>query len=217
MDFDKLSPTLIASVFALLGVLVTVAAQSVALRRQIAGEERKGRFGILLAFAAELEEHRLAAYSEICSMLSDAVKHIDYPDMFTEALDLSDLERKLCSLDSKYSILFSSLSGDSSMKLRDQLRQIVRERTTLQAEHLVTQPAWVEELRHALIDLEVALRLDLGVYAVEFAEIERGFKKYARSSHARSQAEQGESGGGAVPANPGLKRTDTALSRGPAA
>ena len=185
MKFMQLSPILVAPLFALIGILVTITAQHLALRRQISGDRWKSRFGILLAFAGELEKRRLDAYSEIGLILSDAVKRIDFPDMSDDSLDLPHLESTLSALDSKYSILFSSLCGENAMKLRVTLRRIIR-RTGVGVGFRSLSPAEVAELRDALIGLEVALRIDLGVYAVEFAEIERGYKQYTGTSKAEN-------------------------------
>lgn len=74
MLFTDLSPTLLAPIFTLLGVLVASLVQSLAFRRQISGEERKVRLSILSVFAAKLEDRRLETHAEICCILSDALR-----------------------------------------------------------------------------------------------------------------------------------------------
>jgi hypothetical protein len=51
----------------------------------------------------------------------------------------------------------------------------------------------IDDLKHTLryaafLAMHCALRMDLGVYAVEFAEIERGFKRYDRKTQGAPKA-----------------------------
>jgi hypothetical protein len=186
---------------------VATLAQSLGLRRQISGEERKVRLGILSVFAAKLEDRRLETHAEICCILSDAPKHIDYPEMFSEALDLTFLESSISTLDSKYSAFFSAESGERAMELRGQLRRSVREGCSLKDALASVRPEWLRELRHALVGFEIALRMDLGVYAVEFAEIERGFKRYDRKPQ-----EVPKGGVSGLPANPAAQADGAAAA-----
>jgi hypothetical protein len=173
---------MIAAMSALLGILVTVLAQSLALHRQLAGEEKRVHLGVLPILAGKLEEKRLETHAELCSVLSDALKHIDYSDMFSQVLDLAAFENSISVLDSKHSAFFSAESGERAMELRKQLRIAVREKRSLEEATALEQPEWLRELRHALLGLEVALRVDLGVYNVEYSTVERGFKRYDRAS-----------------------------------
>lgn len=157
-----------ASAFTLLGVLITIAAGFVTLKRQIAGEIRRVRYEIIQSYAERLEDARLTHYPDLYRTLSDAIKVLDYPDAHPEGLDLARLESEVNAWDSARGVLLSAESGERAVSLRALLRRQARR----------SGAPLLTDLRPSLAALEVALRVDLGVYALEFANIERNFRRF---------------------------------------
>lgn len=170
------STVLTASLFTLIGVILTVTANFIIQQRQHDAAIRKARFDILGIYAQKLEHERLERYPALYSLLSSTIKQIDYPDAFAHPVDVRALEQALSAWDSSWGLLLTEESGGKAQSLREILRGFVRSLDKSATSDL-------NQLRPSLVALEIALRVDLGVYAVEFAEIERNFRSYDSVPH----------------------------------
>ena len=157
---------LAASLFTLLGLVVTVIAGFLLKRR---------RYELLDSYAQRLTEERLKRYPELYKLLSSALKVLDYPDAFPEELDLARLQATVNEWDSSWGLLLTVESGDKAQELRKVLHGLSGKQSPLPEDD-------ADRLRQALVGLEVALRVDLGVYALEYVSIKPGFRRYRSKS-----------------------------------
>ncbi|HYK01480.1 MAG TPA: hypothetical protein VE974_06970 [Thermoanaerobaculia bacterium] len=139
---------------------------------------RSGRHGSKFweSMLAVIEDERLKRYPGLYLLISSAIKQIDYPDAFETALEVRLVEEKFNEWDSSWGLLFTEESGKRAQFVRQMLRRLVR------TEKVPTESDQ-RELRASFLALEIALRVDTGVYAVEFAEIERNFRSYDSVPH----------------------------------
>jgi len=168
---------ILTSLGALVGVVITVIVTHRNTVRTLTAEIRKVRYGVLNVYAERLCEARLLAYSEIYPLLSNTVKMIDYPELFTQSEDIEHLENQLNVWDSKHGLLLTKESGNHAMKTRSTLRSL-RKQGYKTIHNCGQDRSAMKELCDALVGLEVALRVDLGIYAVESWNIETGFGAY---------------------------------------
>src|ERR1043166_523468 len=173
----SIDPQIIASSATLLGVLITVLVAHRSTVRTLTAEIQKPRYGVLNVYAERLCEARLLAYSEIYPLLSNTVKMIDYPELFPQSKDIERLENQLNVWDSKHGLLLTKESGSHAMKTRAAFRSLSKQgyKTVHNCTH---NPSAKKELADAIVGLEVALRIDLGIYALESWNIETGFGAY---------------------------------------
>lgn len=163
---------IIVSLLTLLGAILSVIIGYSKTLRTIDTELHKQHYGVLNIYAKGLFEKRLSVYSELYSILSNAVKIIDYPDLFTEPVNIVDIENKLNEWDSNYGLLLTKESGARAMTVRKALRTLSSKFTTIH--DCLKDHESKEKLEESLVGLEVALRVDLGVYAVESWNIKKG-------------------------------------------
>lgn len=162
---------------ALVGGLVTFFAGWLSDRRRFVAEIQKMRHDVLRMYAEKLIEARMGAYPQLYPILSNAGKHLDFPDAFNKQINIADLESAVNIWDSQHGVLLTVESGRRAMELRTQIRAIARSNVWDTPESDESKKLW-SDLRDSLAAFEVALRGDLGVYAVEFGNPERGFRSY---------------------------------------
>ena len=186
---DSISQTLIASAF---GVLVTLAVQWFGTRSKVRHES-------LTLYAEKLASVRIKAYPLLYSILSEALKHIDFEKLHSEELSYGELEREINEWDSKYGYLLGEMSGGRAWYLRRVIRALIEGRALSCALvqdrrrgmiaslgqlakrklHLYEETKRVpikDDLRYALAELEIGLRVDLKVYSLEYFTVRRGFR-----------------------------------------
>jgi hypothetical protein len=157
---------IVASLVTLVVTVLTVAAGFLLKRR---------RYELLDLYAQRLTDERLKRYPELYKVLSSALKVLDYPDEFPDGLDLASLRTTVNEWDSSWGVLLTVESGDKAQQLRRVLHDLSRKQPPLAADETTA-------LHQALVGLEIALRVDLGVYALEYVSIKPGFRRYRAQS-----------------------------------
>lgn len=142
--------------FTLLGVIITLLIGWLNMRRQT-------RYDSLKICADKLISERIKVYPALYKIISDAIKNID----FEHKIDLQQLEEQLNRWDSENAIFLAQFSGDRAVELRYHLRKVLdREIKDYQ----------YRELREKLIELEIGLRVDLSIYALEAGRVRRAYR-----------------------------------------
>lgn len=169
--------------FAFMGVMLTILVGWLSLQRQIASEIKKVQYGVLSVYANKLIKSRLAAYPAIYRLLSDTNKLIESG---AANLDLFEFERQFKALDSHHGLLFTTESGRWAQFLRENLRNVTSGPAS------ILSAAELSKLQKILIGLEVALRVDIGVSSLEYANVDPGFQRYRDQSEAATDRLQEE-------------------------
>jgi hypothetical protein len=138
-------------------------------------ELQKLRIEIQQTYADKLLEKRLEIYPTIYAPLSNFVKVIRFGTLTKTACE--QLRTQMDELDSKYSVLFSGRTGVVFHKLHLLLVELSSlPNEALQEKYASDQEK--RELRHRLGEAELALKSDLGIYIVEFADPKKTFDSY---------------------------------------
>ena len=163
----ELPKEVIAAIIALTGVVLSIVISFVTSRRAIQLELRKLRLQAQQTYESKLLEIRLAVYPEVYSYLSSFIKEAQRNLLSKTAVET--LLSKLDEWDSKNSIY---LSGDASNTLYDfraELFGLLKESD----EELTRKFRSIDflcKLRDQIVECELALRCDLGIYGLDFSE-----------------------------------------------
>jgi hypothetical protein len=178
-----MDPRVIAAFIAVGGVVIS-AVLSLRLAKSAAGAEiEKTRQTLTSTYAGKLADARLAAYPKLYPLLSDLAKHIEGgSDMHItgEHLTVTDarsLLSKLNAWDSEHALLLSDHASTEIFELRQRLVPIALETAARQ----LTETELNELLQNAQC-LEIALKVDLGVYEVETYEKREFYASYHEAS-----------------------------------
>src|SRR6266513_3987636 len=163
---------IIAALIALVGVLASVMASVALALRATRIELKRTRQQLTSAYATRLIDARLGVYPELYAILSDFLKHIEGGSdkhMAGQALtmaDLKDLLSKLVAWDSHHALLLSDRAGRAIFGLRQQLIQLIRAAQPNE-ERALTSSATLDALLSGAHQLEIGLKVDLGIYEIE--------------------------------------------------
>src|SRR3989442_3410995 len=176
-----------AGLIALGGVLASVIASVALALRATRIELEKTRQQLTSAYATRLIDARLPVYPKLYAFLSDFIKHIEGGSdkhMAGQALtiaDLRDMLSKLVVWDSQHALLISDHAGRASFGFRQQLIQLIRAAQSNDEGTLTS----MEILRSLLVgaqQLEIALKVDLGIYEIEMYEGRDFYESYLKAS-----------------------------------
>jgi hypothetical protein len=171
-----MSSELLPSLIALAGVAVSVLASSYLSARQTKIEIKKLRTELQLAYASKLIDKRIETYPVLYKLISDFQKLIHSGKLTKQETD--KFVGKMLEWDSTNAIYMSGHTVKTYTKFRSFILPIVRMTKPEFAESYNTEVAKrmiIEELRK----VEIALKQDLGVYIVEFPDIDRNLTTYS--------------------------------------
>jgi hypothetical protein len=170
-----MSIELVTSAIALAGVIISVIVSVLISSRQAKIELDKLRTEIQRAYTDKLLDKRLNTYPVLYKLLSDFAKIIEYGVLSKATIE--KLRKNMLNWDSENGILLSGHSGTTYVKFRKVLSELVKMNDKdFQKEYSSSEACW-EMLRQAN-EVEFALKQDIGIYVVEFADIDRKFKTY---------------------------------------
>jgi hypothetical protein len=185
-----MSPDITAAMIAFVGVLASVGVSALLARWTAKNELNKARLELTSAYAAKLLDARLSAYPTLYAVLSDFIKHIEggSPQFLQgvpiAASDIRQLLADLVSWDSKNSLLLSDRAGRVNFALRQYVISLVLFLNNEQSQQALSTPAVIGPLHKHLAEMEVALKVDLGVYDVEHYEAREYYGTYREASEA---------------------------------
>lgn len=153
------------AIIAFLGVLISVLLSYLSSRRSLKIELEKVHRTIEHGYGSKLFEKRVDAYQQIFQALADFVKFIKYDE--AKKVSLEEFLMRLNEYDSRFGLLFSR---DTAMKLhllRKHIRPLVNNKNEI--ENLKAEE--ITELLGQIGPVEIAMKNELGVYAVEFGNL----------------------------------------------
>lgn len=163
MDANIIVPAIIAFI----GVLISVFLGFISGKRTLKVELEKVYRAVEQDYATRLFSKRVDSYQSVYKYLSDFIKYLKYGE--AAKVSLKEFLTKLNSIDSEYGVLFSS---NSSLKLHI-LRKHIRK---LNNENIETESLSQDDKTTILEKVgavEIALKNELGIYAVEFSNLEK--------------------------------------------
>ena len=172
-----MSNEILVALIALIGVLVSVAISLFSSMRLTNTELQKLRQEIQKTYSGKLLDKRLEVYPDLYYLLSDFAKKALFGTVVKR--DLEKLLDQTNKWNSRHSILFSGQTNKVSYHFRKTLTELAQ------------QGADSPEALHSFIDMlsefELALKSDLGIYVVEFADTTKRFSSYTDLSEAVKQ------------------------------
>jgi hypothetical protein len=164
-----------AAIIASCGVIISAAFSWIIAQRSLGTELRKQQLQLFQSYAERLQERRLAVYPEAFAILSECAKAV-YRETITREYLVTALSQ-FQTWDSANSLLLSGHAAnivfDAQWQLHDRLKSMSG----------LPNPAYLLESIEAM---ELALKGDIGVFAVEF-EDNLKFKSYGEVGSAVSQ------------------------------
>jgi hypothetical protein len=163
-----MSTEIITTLIAFMGILISVSTSVLVNRQQNATEIKKLRTEIQQAYAHRLIEKRIEVYQVLYKLLSefDKVIHFGIPTKLTKRV-ISDLFDNILKWDSENAIFMSGNTGRKLYEFRWRLSEL-KDMSNDQFLNYFNMPKKQKGLLELANQLEVALKVDIGVYIVEF-------------------------------------------------
>jgi len=167
----------------LFSVIVSVFTSVAFTRREI----KKARQQLTSTYAEKLLDARLAAYPNLYAVLSGFIKHIEGGSekyMAGQSLTVSDARSLLAAIipwDNQNALYLSDRAGRAIFDLRQQLINIVKEISSTGDGDILSGKT-LDSLLYGAQQLELALKVDLGVYEVELYERRTSISSYLHAS-----------------------------------
>lgn len=183
MEMQQIYITIIPSIIALFGVLISVVI-SLKRTRLLANTEMKKsealvnteikqlRVDIQNLYTDKLLEKRLEVYPKLYSILSDFIKEIQFGNVTLSTIN--NLKNNIEKWDSENSFY---LSGGATAKIYAFRRFVITE-LLLKNEEELKDKDYLEVMRNKAGDVEVALKNDVGIYKVEYSDIDKEVLSY---------------------------------------
>jgi len=181
-----MSTEVIVALIAFGSVVISVVISIFTSSRQTTNELNKLRTEIQQLYANKLLERRLETYPEIYNLLSELAKKLESRN-FTKD-DLSNLHKEINALDSKSSILFSGHTSSIAARFRKYFTKLLQ-----QDDESFKPLETLKEIKNQVGEFELALKSDLGIYVVEFADPSKRFLSYAGLFNAVDEDEKRKS------------------------
>ena len=162
-------------IVALLTLFSSLVVAFITSMRVASTESQKLRIEIQQTYANKLLERRLDTYPTINELLSSFIKEIRLGPLSKNRLQ--EFRSQIELLDTKHSVLFSAHTGVVFHRFLMTLA-ILAEDSDGALEKRFADNEEVREFRHRIEEVELALKTDLGIYVVEFADPKKGFESY---------------------------------------
>ena len=185
----KIITAIITALIAVSGVVlsagVSILVDWLTTRRELA----KARRELTSTYAGKLLEVRLKVYPELYAALSDFIKHIEGGSekyLAGQALTISDVQNLLTVIvawDSKHALVLSDRAGRAIFDLRQHLVELITQRQSTR-EEAIAELETLDGLLGAAQEVELALKVDLGIYEVELYEGRAPLDSYQKASEA---------------------------------
>jgi hypothetical protein len=171
----KMTTEIVVALIALAGVILSIVASLLASMRITNTELQKLRTEIQQSYADKLVERRLEVYPSLYTPLSNFTRVIRFGSLSKSAFE--QLRTQMEELDSKHSVLFSGRTGVIFHRFLMMLAELTEmPDETIQKKYATDDEK--RELRHRIGEVELALKSDLGIYVVEFADPQKSFSSY---------------------------------------
>ena len=166
---------IIVALITLAGIVLSIITSLIVSLRVSSIELQKLRAEIQQTYADKLLENRLEVYPSLYEPLSNFVKVIRFGSISKSSFE--QLRTQMEDLNSKHSVLFSGRTGVIFHKFLMMLAELSEiPEDALQKKYASDEEK--RELRHCIGEVELALKNDLGIYVVEFADPRKIFGSY---------------------------------------
>ncbi len=167
---------IIISLIAMAGVLISAAMSWIVSRRQVNAEVERLRLEIQRSYATNLNNKRLEVYPALYSLMNDYTVSIQNQNMSLEKL--KTLSEKVSEWYTRNGLLLSGLTNGSVYTFLRTINRIAQK-----SEAAFTTRLAASEQRQQLIQdawkVQVGLKNDIGIYKVEFSDLETNFSSYS--------------------------------------
>lgn len=170
---------LLSSLIALAGVLVSILVSAFVGSRQSKIEVKKLRTDLQLTYVSKLIDKRLEAYPALFKPISEFERVLKYGTRQKSAAD--KLLKALLVWDASQVLFMSSNAIRKYVNLRKLIRTLCA-MSKAEFDNYVS----IEENRKAIVrqirEMEIALKQDLGVYIIDFPDVDKSMSSYAEVS-----------------------------------
>lgn len=174
-----MSLELLTSLIALAGVVISILASAFVSSRQSKIEVKKLRTDLQMTYVSKLIDKRLEAYPALFKPISDFEESLKYGSRQKSSAD--KLLKSILEWDASHVLFMSSNAIRKYVKFRKLIRTL-REMPKAEFDNHVL----IEENRKAIVrqirELETALKQDLGVYVIDFPDVDKNFSSYTEVS-----------------------------------
>ncbi|KPV54067.1 hypothetical protein SE17_06000 [Kouleothrix aurantiaca] len=170
-----MSTEVITAFIALGGVVVSIIASIFVSLRQATIELRKTRTEFQQTYTDKLLEKRLEVYPALYKLTSDFDKIIRYDTLEKHHID--ELFKHILEWDSANAIFMSGRTVFTHVKFLMTLARLVK-MPIEDFQKKYADPQERKQLLDQANEVEVALKNDLGVYVIEFPDVDRTFASY---------------------------------------
>jgi len=171
-----MSIEVLSALIALSGIVISILTSTLVTARQTKVEIQKIRTELQLAYASKLVDKRLETYPILFKLISNFDKRIRFGNLTKPETDR--FFREMLEWDSSNALFMSGHTVKTYAKFRSFLRTITKLSKAEFIETFSTETAKrtiVEELRK----VETTLKQDLGVYVVEFPQVDKDLTTYS--------------------------------------
>jgi multisubunit Na+/H+ antiporter MnhE subunit len=158
-----IKPEFLAAIVALISAAVSVMSTIYANRLLAKLKRIEVQLQIRREMANKLLECRIEHYPELFERLSNFVKKIDYETLCVE--DVKDLLDDVNRWDSRNAIFYTSDTAYTSNNMRKFLAKILKSSGQETGFDLGSE---IKNIREKVVEIEIALRSDLGIYGIDF-------------------------------------------------
>lgn len=169
---EQILPVIISSIIAFIGVIISVRESSKRSDDLIKAEIEKIKSGIQQDYATKLLEKRIEVYPKLYSIISDFIKLVQFGKVTTDIIQKlkSDIE----AWDSNNALF---LSAGSTGTIYD-FRKFLFDEAINKSDEELQKANYLKTLRDRAGDVEVVLKNDIGIYKVEYSDIEKEIKTF---------------------------------------
>jgi len=166
--------SLISAAIALLGVITSVIISFLSNKKMFKTEIEKIEVGIEQNYANKLVEKRLIFYPVIyepLSNMSKKIRRIIFEDQGENIVlqEIIEFQKIYDEMNSKYGVVFSSISSENSKNLRVSLSEIIIKYNKTNLDVKISKDV-LNILKTKIRNLEFSLKQDLGIYIVELKD-----------------------------------------------
>ena len=158
-------PEFLAAVVALISAVVSVTATIYTNLLLAKIKKMEVQLQIRREMANKLLECRIDCYPELFERLSDFIKKIDYDQLYIE--DVKGLFDDINRWDSRNAIFYTSEAAYTCNEMRKFLAEKL---DSSRQEESFDLGSSIKKIRKKAVDMEIALRSDLGIYGIDFTK-----------------------------------------------
>jgi len=177
----------ISSIIAVVGVLIATIISYITSQRQTKAEFQKLQADVERAYGTKLFDKKLDAYPELYAYVSDFIKILNSRRIDSKLV--KSFYEHWQKWDSKYAILFSASTHGICSRVRHKIGDLAKKSDEEMLQFF--DPQSIKNLKAELQAVELALKFELGVFALESPDIEKINRHYTyKAAHASADLDE---------------------------